>query len=450
MSAILFTVPNTSTNSRRSNIQEGRYKLSAVEHPHSIRQIENDLSSLRGLLATLVLLTTLGGCSQDPVELRMHSLAHGVADANTLQHIFEQKSRLRIVPASGNSPLSGLDLLARGEVDLALVENCAPFQPGVRAVLPIYTSVLHLLVRDDVDFSDPAQPLRDKTIFIHNGSPAGKAFLRIVASKQGLQEGEYRVISDLDADKTDIIIYFGPINMRNPSWYVPGYTLYSLDYDHAETAMSSRAVGYLMPQMQPKVIPAYTYDLPGNDKDIHTVAVDALLATHKEVSVNVIYELTSTLLQQKPRFTAVAPAIFAGVREDFDPLSLNFPLHEGARRYLARDEPSTLERYAETINLLVYLVFLLLTGGIALTRWHAHRKKDRIDAFYSKVFAIRTRAMSEPSDPLLLELQQLEQEAFESLIAEKLAADESFRIFIELLTRATAELERAEPIEKPS
>ena len=54
--------------------------------------------------------------------------------------------------------------------------------------------------------------------------------------------------------------------------------------------------------------------------------------------------------------------------------------------------------------------------------------------------AIRMRAMHEPHRPLLLELQQLELEAFDSLIEEKLAADESFRIFIELLTRAMAEL----------
>jgi len=38
------------------------------------------------------------------------------------------------------------------------------------------------------------------------------------------------------------------------------------------------------------------------------------------------------------------------------------------------------------------------------------------------------------------ELHQLELYAFESLISEKLAADESFRIFIELLIRAMEEL----------
>ena len=90
--------------------------------------------------------------------------------------------------------------------------------------------------------------------------------------------------------------------------------------------------------------------------------------------------------------------------------------------------------------MLAYLLFALLTGVFGLARLHSHRKKDRIDEFYSKIMAIRMRAMNEPHEPLLLELHQLELEAFDSLISEKLAADESFRIFIELLTRAIDEL----------
>jgi len=284
---------------------------------------------------------------------------------------------------------------------------------------------------------------RGTTIYVTNGSPAGATFIRIVAERQKLKPSEYRIVTELVPGQPDIIIYFGPINTRNPSWFVPGYRLYSMNYDDSERAMSSKAIGYMMPQMQPMIIPAKTYDLPGNEQAINTVAVDGLLATRKDLSENVIYELTRTLLEQKPRFTAVAPEIFSGVREDFDPLSLNFPLHSGARRYLARDEPSTLERYAESINLVVYLVFLVLTGFIGLAR--SYRKKDRIDGFYSKIMAIRIRAESEPREQLLFELQQLELEAFQSLIAEKLAADESFRIFIELLTRAMTELSRPEP-----
>ena len=198
-----------------------------------------------------------------------------------------------------------------------------------------------------------------------------------------------------------------------------------------------------MPELQPIDIPSLTYDLPGNEKTLRTLAVDTLLVTRKALPEDVIYELTRTLVEQKPRFMAVAPTMFSGVREDFDPLDLNFPLHIGARRFLMRDEPGLLERYAESINLLVYLAFLLLTGLLGFARWRAQRKKNRVDTFYTRVLAIRERARTEDPSPLLQELSELEREAFSLLIEEKLAADESFRIFTDLLSRARDELSAA-------
>jgi hypothetical protein len=192
--------------------------------------------------------------------------------------------------------------------------------------------------------------------------------------------------------------------------------------------------------MYATVIPARTYDIPGNENNLVTIGTDTLLVTRKDTPERVIYELTRTLLEQKPRLTAVAPQLFRDVNESFDPLDLSFPLHSGARRYINRDEPSLLERYAETINLLVYLTFLLLTGLLGLARWRSRRKKDRIDTFYRRVLAIRERAEGEDPERLLEELIALENEAFESLIAERLAANESFRIFTDLMTRTRAEL----------
>ena len=90
--------------------------------------------------------------------------------------------------------------------------------------------------------------------------------------------------------------------------------------------------------------------------------------------------------------------------------------------------------------MLVYVTFLLISAAIAFARWRAHRKKDRIDTFYVRVMAIRDRMGGEDSDVLLAELEALEREAFDSLIKEKLAANESFRIFTDLMGRLRAEL----------
>jgi hypothetical protein len=238
-----------------------------------------------------------------------------------------------------------------------------------------------------------------------------------------------------------LILYFGPINPDNPTWYRPGYELVSLARRlNPDIDLDRDGVGYIIPKMHVAVIPALTYNIPGNEEAIVTVAADTLLVARSSVPVRLIYELTKTLIEQKPRFTAIAPHLFGGINESFDPLELSFPMHAGARFYLNRDEPGLLERYAETINLLVYIVFLLLSAGVAFVRWRIYRKKDRIDTFYVRALGIQEQANGENIEELLVQLKALEQEAFHSLIDEKLSPNESFRIFTDLLLRVRTDV----------
>jgi hypothetical protein len=244
-----------------------------------------------------------------------------------------------------------------------------------------------------------------------------------------------------------LIIYLGPIDPGNPFWKESGYRLVDAAEDPEGDALLTRTgLSFLVPGMDLMEIPARTYPIAGNEKDVLTLSVDTLLVTRKDVSVELIYLLTKTLFEHKPRFMAIAPSLFSAVNTSFDHMDLNFPLHPGARRYLERNEPSFLERYAETINMLVYVVFLLITGFLTAARWNAHRKKDRIDSFYTRAFAIRKQAQSGNCRELKKQLFELEDEAFASLINEKLAANESFRIFTDLLARIHSEIDRTEEI----
>jgi hypothetical protein len=381
----------------------------------------------------------------------MYPLASRQLDTEAMQAVFEQRSGIRMTQVKLDPSISALAALVSDQADLSLVDNSTPFLSGIRVVLPVYRSVLHLLAREGLKPADPAQPFRGLTIHVANQSNAGYVFLDLATRRQGLSVDDYTLSTTPvtnEASDTDLIIYFGPINPEQPSWYQPGYRLVSLDQQFPEQRQFYlEGIDFVVPQMDPIVIPPLTYLLPGNEGPIQTLAVDTLLVTRKSVPENLIYELARTLIEQKPRFTAIAPNLFAGINERFDPLELNFPLHRGTRRYLERDEPGLLERYAETINMLVYLVFLLLTGLVGLARWRAQRKKDRIDTFYTRVFSVRERAEGEDHEQLRLELDALEKEAFMSLIAEKLAADESFRIFTELMsnTRATLKEPPCEP-----
>lgn len=371
----------------------------------------------------------------------MYPLAYQQMDPAAMQAIFKQRSIITMTRAQPPPGTAALDALTRNETDLSVVDNSTPFEPGIRAVLPLYKSVLHILARKDFLPPDPDSPLRGAKIYIANESRAGHTFLELVAQRQGLSDGDYTLVSALGPGQADIFIYFGPINPQQASWYHPDYQLVSLDSNLGRgNEFFHEGIDYVLPQMDPMIIPARTYDIPGNEGAIRTLSVDTLLVTRKNVPEQLVYELAKTLIEQKPRFVAIAPNLFRNIREDFDPLDLNFPLHVGVRRYLARDHPGLLERYAETISMLVYLTFLVLTGLIGFSRWRSQGKKDRIDTFYTRVLAIAERADGEDHIQLNRELDELEREAFQSLIAEKLAANESFRIFTDILERTRERL----------
>jgi TRAP-type uncharacterized transport system substrate-binding protein len=388
-------------------------------------------------LLLALLLTACGGGG----ELRIFPPNYQTLDAAALGLAIDERSPVHLVIARPAPGSSALEAILADEADLTLVENSTAFTPGVRAVLPAYESVLHLMVREEFEPIDPQQPLKGARIHISSNSSAGQAFVDVVTQRQGLTADDFILSPVMEPGQTDVVLYFGPIDPTNTSWYHPGYELIPLDSPiNPQHQFYRDGVAYLVPNTEPKVIPGNTYDIPGNEEPLLTVAVDTLLVVRKDLPEDLVYVLTRTLIEHKPRFVAVAPHLFSGITESFDPLDLSFPLHNGARRYLNRDEPGLLERYAESINLLVYIAFLLLTGVLGLARWGARRKKGRVDEFYLRVLDIRRRANDGGREQLLAELDALEQEAFEALVAEKLAADESFRIFTDLLVRVRAEL----------
>lgn len=388
--------------------------------------------------ALVVMVTVLlSSCGAIPTELRMHPPGSTPFSPSSLQLIFEEHSSAKLLASQESVGMAPLAALTSGKADLAVVENSAKFEPGIRAILPIYESVLHVLIREDIEVGETRQSLAGATFYIVNRSEAGSSFVELITRRQGLTTDEYSVSNTFEPGITDVIVYFGPVDADNTLWHPGGYRFASLNSRfNPQREFYEEGVGYIAPNMRPKVIPALTYDIPGNEVPLLTVAVDALLVTRREIPERLIFGVTKTLLEQKPRFTAVAPSLFSAVNESFDRYALSFPLHSGARRYLDRDEPGILERYAETINLMVYIIFLLLTGFLGLARWSARRKKDRIDTFYIRARSIEERIGQRDAGELLKELDALEQEAFNSLIAEKLAADESFRIFTDLVARA--------------
>ena len=94
--------------------------------------------------------------------------------------------------------------------------------------------------------------------------------------------------------------------------------------------------------------------------------------------------------------------------------------------------------------MLVTLVIGMISGSYAVIQIYNRRRKNRIDGFYTDVMAIRD-SINEHSpaterEAAVEKVKELQNKAFEMLIREKLAADDSFRIFVTLSNDIIAQL----------
>ena len=87
-------------------------------------------------------------------------------------------------------------------------------------------------------------------------------------------------------------------------------------------------------------------------------------------------------------------------------------------------------------EVVVTLLIGVISGSFAVIKIHNIRRKNRIDEFYTKVIAIRdsigpASSVAERNEAIA-SIQALQNHGFDLVVNEKLAADESFQIFVAL------------------
>ena len=122
--------------------------------------------------------------------------------------------------------------------------------------------------------------------------------------------------------------------------------------------------------------------------------------------------------------------------DDFDVSRSTFVVHAGKQDFLQRSEPTIYERYSGVAEVVVTLLIALVSVMVAGIRIFNMRRKNRIDRFYAAAIEIR-ESISDASNnndraQAINKVHDLQNDAFDQLVDEKLAADESFRIFITL------------------
>ena len=380
----------------------------------------------------------LTGCSQDPHELRLVTPASFIDQGivRDLGNLFDEDSLVNVTLTSDAlSEEAALDAIAAGEADIALVTNNLPFRSDITTVMPLYPTVLHIARRADDDTPMNPEHLRGAKVFAGEAGSASRLMFERIAERTGLVEGDFEYTNDPE-EAVDVVIVFAPIAPQRVADFPQRLVLSSLGTpgDIGMGGVVDAAV-LLNPHFSSFVIPVGTYG-DATPEPIVTVAVDKILVTRDDIESSVIYDLINEILRLRPALAAQRPGLFQQLSGNFDASRSGFVLHPGTLAFLQRDEPNFLERYSGVGEVAITLIVALGSASIAAVRVFRMRRKNRIDRFYTRAIALG-RSVNESSSveeqqQVIRQVRELQDSAFDQLVDEKLAADESFRIFITL------------------
>ena len=404
------------------------------------------LNSMRIIqpLIFVVGLSFLAACDTGPHELHLVTPTEPV-DRRILEEfssLLDSEASVRIqLTVAPLSEEAALDAVASGEADVALVSNDLPFRSDIATVMPLYPTVLHIGRREGASSLPGLEMLRGATIFAGPEGSASRLVFERIAARMNLGSDEFRYVDGID-DAPDIVIVYSPIaperiaEIRDLRVDFPDFELSTMGAPQdIGTGNIIDAAVLMNPHFQPFVIPMGTYG-ELTKGPIVTVAVDKILVTRSNLDSAVVYDLINEMLRLRPALAAKWPGLFQQLSDDFDTSRSRFIVHAGTQSFLQRSAPTIYERYSGLAEVAVTLIVALASAVFALVRIFRMRRKNRIDEFYAKTIALRQSVNdstgAEELQQIIEELRRLQTTAFDLLVDEKLAADESFRIFITL------------------
>ena len=392
--------------------------------------------------AALLMLVT--SCSEQQHEFRLltPALPFDQEIAAELVDVFEEHSDHSItlvpIPDMAEAPL---DAVESGYADLALASNAQRFREDVTAVMPLYPTVLHILYRRGRDTNDFRSLIQGANVYAGPVGSSSRQLMTAVLEDMDMAEADVSFVVDA-AELPDVIVLYMAISPERIETRLEmlgaegEYQLLSFGAPHeiGTGSVIDRAV-LLDPRLSPFVIPVGTYG-DVTPEAVVTLAVDKLLVANPELPDAAVYDLINEIRRLQPGLASSHPLLFDHLSDEFDAADSTFVLHPGAQAFTERDAPDIYERYSGVAEVVVTLLIGLVSGFYAVVQIYHRRRKNRIDRFYTEVIALRDSISSDNTDAeravIAAEVRQLQNKAFEMLIDEKLAADESFRIFITL------------------
>lgn len=343
---------------------------------------------------------------------------------------------INLVPLP-DGPMTALDALEAGIGDLAFAPNTGSYRETISTVIPLYPSVLHIVTDKARSADSLDELLGGASIYAGaKGSISWSLASRIVDGFE-LAPGEVNFVTDPQSTP-DVIVLYAPIDrdriMNDPRLENVRWFSFGAPEDIGNGSLVDLAI-FLNPRLRPFVIPAGTFG-ELTPEPVVTVAVDNLLVARADLEKSVVYDIYAEILRLRPALFGSRPELYKPIDEHVAQTNFVYSLHQGALAFLKRDEPTFIERYSGVAEVVATLLVGLVSGLFAIVKIYRIRRKNRLDEFLVEVIGIRNSVHPQSSEDeraaAMASIRALQDRAFELLVDEKLAADDSFRIFTEL------------------
>ncbi|HEX6223452.1 MAG TPA: hypothetical protein VFZ52_03530 [Chryseolinea sp.] len=332
-------------------------------------------------------------------------------------------------------------MVARGEADLAFINNVSSHivealgvEGGrLRTVVPITRRALLGFSRESVKGTQSVRQIFENKIIgveIINGEGHGN--IKEMLQRARVSHGS--IVQSNEAPYDVRIIWGSPygkraLEMQDSGWHAISFSPEWIEFQTLND-----------PALSPIILPALPGDVHSNT--LHSIATDAVLVANQDLGEHAIYRLAETILQGKGSLIREDP-MYRSITESINRETLLYPLHEGTASYLRRDTPAFLERYADSLALVLSCLVLLYSIVQAVKARMNQIKKDRIDKYFLEFLDIRSKT-DLSAHQQALRLNDLFQRALLQMTNEKMDKGD-FHIFSRLIQQELTILQLVGP-----
>ena len=346
-----------------------------------------------------------------------------------------------VVSGGDYSGSKNIKALQQDLVDFAFVSNDVAFSKdskSIKTVMPLYPDLSYIFYRNNPEPKNLAELIENNSILMSDDD--GKFFLKLFEyyglntkklniNKLNFAHSVEEVLQDINNGQSNVVCVFAAIQnphvkeLINNGWEI--FSLGDINFSNRGSSVEGFCMNY--PRTEPFIIPKNFFG-QSPTYPIYTISLNELIVTRSNMDETLIYDFVKDIYEGK-HYLSQKEILCTHIKEDFDRDALNFPLHQGTIDFLERDQPTFFERYAEAFGV-IFSIMVVMFGGFTSLR---KIRKERIDKYYKKVMDCES----------VSDLEELSNDAVKQLQNEKLSADESFTIFLNLVEKRRHELENS-------